>query len=64
MFINILIIALVFGYSGWMIYRHVQKGKQGACAGCDKSKTCAGASSDSPFSCSVGPADTKHSAKA
>ncbi|KWX70329.1 FeoB-associated Cys-rich membrane protein [Paenibacillus sonchi] len=64
MIINILIIALVFGYSGWMIYRHVQKGKEGACAGCDKAKTCAAASATSPFSCSGGPVDPKHSAKA
>ncbi|OBZ11638.1 hypothetical protein A8L34_14915 [Bacillus sp. FJAT-27264] len=49
--INVIIIGLVFGYSGWMIYRHVQKGKQGACAGCDKGKTCAAASLDSPLSC-------------
>lgn len=49
--INFLIITLVFGYSGWMIYRHVQKGKQGACAGCDKGKSCSAASLDSPLSC-------------
>ncbi|MRN51948.1 FeoB-associated Cys-rich membrane protein [Paenibacillus monticola] len=58
--INVLIIALVFGYSGWMIYRHVQKGKEGACAGCDKGKTCSAASLDSPFSCSGKAADSKH----
>ncbi|MFC3748373.1 FeoB-associated Cys-rich membrane protein [Paenibacillus sp. GCM10012306] len=52
--INVIIIGLVFGYSGWMIYRHVQKGKQGACAGCDKGKTCSAASLDSPLSCSGG----------
>jgi hypothetical protein len=52
--INIVIIGLVFGYSGWMIYRHVQKGKKGACAGCDKGKSCAAASMDSPLSCSGG----------
>lgn len=49
--INVLIVALVFGYSGWIIYRHVQKGKQGACAGCDKGKSCSAASMDSPLSC-------------
>ncbi|ULO06342.1 FeoB-associated Cys-rich membrane protein [Paenibacillus sp. 19GGS1-52] len=58
--INVLIIALVFGYSGWMIYRHVQKGKEGACAGCDKGKSCSAASLDSPFSCSGKAADSKH----
>ncbi|WP_341482756.1 FeoB-associated Cys-rich membrane protein [Paenibacillus auburnensis] len=59
MIVNIVIVAAVFGYSGWMIYRHVQKGKQGACAGCDKSKSCPAASMDSPFSCSSGTADSK-----
>ncbi|KUP26073.1 MULTISPECIES: FeoB-associated Cys-rich membrane protein [Paenibacillus] len=59
MIVNIVIVAAVFGYSGWMIYRHVQKGKQGACAGCDKSKSCSAASLDSPFSCSSGAADGK-----
>ncbi|MFE4710740.1 MULTISPECIES: FeoB-associated Cys-rich membrane protein [unclassified Paenibacillus] len=58
--INVIIIGLVFGYSGWMIYRHVQKGKQGACAGCDKGKTCAAASLDSPFSCGGESAKGKH----
>nr|WP_108722028.1 FeoB-associated Cys-rich membrane protein [Paenibacillus ihuae] len=57
--VNIVIVAAVFGYSGWMIYRHVQKGKQGACAGCDKSKSCPAASLDSPFSCSSGTAGSK-----
>ncbi|MBT2289773.1 FeoB-associated Cys-rich membrane protein [Paenibacillus albidus] len=57
--INILIIGGVFGYSGWMIYRHFQKGKKGACAGCDKGKTCAAASLDSPFSCSGDPVRNK-----
>ncbi|OMG01611.1 hypothetical protein BK146_06730 [Paenibacillus sp. FSL R7-0333] len=49
--VNIVIVALIFGYSGWIIYRHVQKGKQGACAGCDKGKTCPAAAMDSPLSC-------------
>lgn len=54
MIINFLIVGAVFGYSGWMIYRHVQKGKEGACAGCDKSKSCPAATLDSPLSCSGG----------
>ncbi|MFD2875765.1 FeoB-associated Cys-rich membrane protein [Paenibacillus rhizoplanae] len=33
MIVNIVIVALIFGYSGWMIYRHVQKGKQGGLCG-------------------------------
>ncbi|AIQ28115.1 MULTISPECIES: FeoB-associated Cys-rich membrane protein [Paenibacillus] len=60
MIVNILIVALIFGYSGWMLYRHVQKGKEGACAGCDKSKTCSAASLDSPLSCCGTTADPKH----
>ncbi|WP_151732881.1 FeoB-associated Cys-rich membrane protein [Paenibacillus tengchongensis] len=55
MLVNIIIAGAVFGYSGWMIYRHVQKGKEGACAGCDKAKSCAAATLDSPLSC-CGPA--------
>ncbi|MEK3986997.1 hypothetical protein CA600_09560 [Paenibacillus sp. VTT E-133280] len=57
--INVLIVTLIFGYSGWIIYRHVQKGKQGACAGCDKGKTCSAASLDSPLSCSSTPVNKK-----
>ncbi|MCL6601377.1 MAG: FeoB-associated Cys-rich membrane protein [Paenibacillus sp.] len=57
--INVLIVGLIFGYSGWMLYRHVQKGKKGACAGCDKGKTCEAASLDSPFSCGGGAINSK-----
>ncbi|HEY4431084.1 MAG TPA: FeoB-associated Cys-rich membrane protein [Paenibacillus sp.] len=60
--INVLIITLIFGYSGWMIYRHVQKGKQGACAGCDKAKSCSAASLDSPLSCCSTPVNTEKQA--
>lgn len=49
--VNILIAAAIFGYSGWIIYRHVQKGKKGACAGCHKEKSCSAASLNSPLSC-------------
>ncbi|MDT3425929.1 hypothetical protein J2Z22_001449 [Paenibacillus forsythiae] len=49
--INILIVAAIFGYSGWILYRHVQKGKKGACAGCDKGKSCPGAASDLSSTC-------------
>lgn len=59
MIVNVLIVGLIFGYSGWTLYRHVQKGKKGACAGCDKGKTCAAASMDSPLSCSGGIIDNK-----
>ncbi|WP_339269461.1 FeoB-associated Cys-rich membrane protein [Paenibacillus sp. FSL R5-0470] len=58
--VNVLIVTLIFGYSGWIIYRHVQKGKQGACAGCDKSKTCSAASLDSPLSCCSTPVNKKN----
>ncbi|AKG37577.1 hypothetical protein VK70_03560 [Paenibacillus durus ATCC 35681] len=49
--INTLIVAAIFGYSGWILYRHVQKGKKGACAGCDKGKSCPGASNDFSQAC-------------
>ncbi|WP_036649331.1 FeoB-associated Cys-rich membrane protein [Paenibacillus wynnii] len=61
--INVLIVGLIFGYSGWMLYRHVQKGKKGACAGCDKGKTCEAASMDSPFSCNSGSLNTSIKSK-
>lgn len=51
MIVNIVIIAAVFGYSGWTIYRQVQKSKQGTCAGCGKGKSCAASAADSPLSC-------------
>ncbi|WP_405169052.1 FeoB-associated Cys-rich membrane protein [Paenibacillus sp. FSL H3-0286] len=57
--INVVIVTLIFGYSGWTIYRHVQKGKQGACAGCDKGKSCSAASMDSPLSCCSTPVNNK-----
>ncbi|WP_410513973.1 FeoB-associated Cys-rich membrane protein [Paenibacillus sp. BR2-3] len=55
--INVLIIGLIFGYAGWILYRHVQKGKKGACSGCDKGKTCEAAST--LFSCGGGAVDSK-----
>ncbi|WP_310550841.1 FeoB-associated Cys-rich membrane protein [Paenibacillus glufosinatiresistens] len=51
MFVNLLIVAAIFGYTAWVLYRHIQKSKKGACAGCDKSKTCPAASSSSLSCC-------------
>ncbi|AHV96271.1 hypothetical protein PSAB_06685 [Paenibacillus sabinae T27] len=68
--INVLIAGAIFGYSGWILYRHVQKGKKGACAGCDKGKSCEAASMNSPLSCcgpennNVPPAGMQHSSQA
>ncbi|NGM82536.1 FeoB-associated Cys-rich membrane protein [Paenibacillus sp. 7124] len=70
MLINTLIAGAIFGYSGWILYRHVQKGKKGACAGCDKGKSCEAASMNSPLSCcgpgnnNVPPAGMQHSSQA
>lgn len=33
--INILIIALIFAYAGYRIYKVFQHGKKGKCAACD-----------------------------
>jgi hypothetical protein len=40
MFVSIAIGVLIFGYAAWTLYRHVQRSKQGKCAGCSMSKTC------------------------
>ncbi|WP_019639369.1 FeoB-associated Cys-rich membrane protein [Paenibacillus fonticola] len=38
--IDIIIIAIVFGYAGWAIYKGVKKSKKGACASCSQQKSC------------------------
>lgn len=38
--IEILIIAAIFGYSIWMLVRHFKKSKQGACASCSMKNKC------------------------
>ncbi|TRM11589.1 FeoB-associated Cys-rich membrane protein [Lentibacillus cibarius] len=38
--INILIIALVFGYGGYTLFRHIKKGSKGKCGACDLKESC------------------------
>lgn len=40
MMVNILLGSMIFGYAGYMFYRHVQKSKQGKCAACSIKETC------------------------
>lgn len=35
LFVNILILAAIFGFAGYQIYRAVKRSKQGKCAACD-----------------------------
>ncbi|NMM54891.1 FeoB-associated Cys-rich membrane protein [Paenibacillus aquistagni] len=38
--IEIVIIAVIFSYSAWMLVRHFKKSKQGACASCAVKSKC------------------------
>ncbi|MBC8081365.1 MAG: FeoB-associated Cys-rich membrane protein [Gorillibacterium sp.] len=40
MIFSIIMGVLIFGFAGWALYRSIQKGKQGKCAGCSIAKTC------------------------
>ena len=40
MLANIVIGAVIFGYAGWTIFRHVKKSKAGKCAACSLKKDC------------------------
>lgn len=37
---NIIIIAAVFGYAGWALYRAIKKSKEGKCVSCSPKKGC------------------------
>lgn len=37
---NIIIGAAIFGYTGWALYRFINKSKKGKCASCDLNKAC------------------------
>ncbi|SFJ76829.1 FeoB-associated Cys-rich membrane protein [Thermoflavimicrobium dichotomicum] len=41
MVINFLLGTLIFGYSGWVLYRYFQKTKQSKCAACSVKESCA-----------------------
>ncbi|PLT31139.1 FeoB-associated Cys-rich membrane protein [Peribacillus deserti] len=45
MIINLLIGAIIFGYAGFTLYKHVVKSRQGKCAACSLSKNCKSACS-------------------
>lgn len=47
---NVLIIALIFGYAGWMVVRHVRRSKEGKCAACSAKKSCESTSCIPPAS--------------
>lgn len=38
--IEIVIVAILFAYAGWTIYKSVKKSKKGACASCSMNKSC------------------------
>lgn len=38
--IDIIIVAFVFSYAGWAIYKGLKKGKKGACASCSQQRSC------------------------
>lgn len=38
--INVIIIALIFAYSGYILFRHVKKSSKGKCAACELKETC------------------------
>jgi hypothetical protein len=40
MLVNSLLGIMIFGYSGYMFYRHIQKSKQGKCAACAIKDAC------------------------
>ena len=37
---NIVIGTAIFGYAGWVLFRHVKKSKQGKCAACSSKSSC------------------------
>ncbi|WP_110933633.1 FeoB-associated Cys-rich membrane protein [Paenibacillus bouchesdurhonensis] len=38
--IDFIIVALVFSYAGWAVYKGFKKGKKGACASCSQQRSC------------------------
>nr|WP_207952148.1 FeoB-associated Cys-rich membrane protein [Paenibacillus turpanensis] len=44
--VNVLIGALIFGYSGWSLVRFIRRSRKGGCAGCVQEQSC-------PASCST-----------
>ncbi|WP_077701899.1 FeoB-associated Cys-rich membrane protein [Virgibacillus dokdonensis] len=46
MIVNIFLGLIIFGYAGWMMFRHIKKSKQGKCAACPLNKSCSGSCSE------------------
>jgi len=42
MIVNIVIGAVIFGYAGWALIRHLKKSKEGECGSCSSKSTCSG----------------------
>jgi hypothetical protein len=42
--VNIVIGALILGYAGWMVVRHVKRSAKGKCAACAVREGCSGTS--------------------
>lgn len=40
MVVNIILGAVIFGYAGYALIRHIQKSKQGKCAACAVKDAC------------------------
>ncbi|MDU2242060.1 MAG: FeoB-associated Cys-rich membrane protein [Paenibacillus sp.] len=54
--IDIVIVAAIFGYAGFALYRGFKKSKKGACASCSQQKSCSAACGNYAASSSVSPA--------
>ncbi|OPA76815.1 hypothetical protein BVG16_16785 [Paenibacillus selenitireducens] len=46
--IDVLIIAVIFGYAAWTLYRFFTKSKKGACSSCSQNKSCSMSSCHTP----------------
>jgi len=46
MIVNIVIGAVIFGYAGWALIRHLKKSKEGECGSCSSKSTCSGCSKE------------------
>ncbi|WP_438449279.1 FeoB-associated Cys-rich membrane protein [Gorillibacterium sp. sgz5001074] len=44
MIANVLVLAAIFAYAGWTLFRHIKRSKEGKCAACAAKKSCESAS--------------------
>ncbi|MGP0586353.1 FeoB-associated Cys-rich membrane protein [Paenibacillus timonensis] len=54
--IDIVIVAAIFGYAAFALYRGFKKSKKGACASCSLQKSCSAACESHAASSSLSPA--------